>query len=63
MERFSLRKKTASCEYHFDKIINKHQRLVLDKEKINNKIFTSEMKYTVSEDTYIRGNDLLEELF
>ena len=56
-------KKPASCEYQFVKIVNKHQRLVLDKEKINNRIFTLEMKYAVSEDTYIRVNDLLEELF
>ena len=56
-------KKTASCEYHFVKIVNKYQRLVLDKEKIDNRIFTLEMKYAVSEDTYIRVNDLLEELF
>ena len=37
-------KRTASCEYHFDKSVNKYQRLVSDEDKIDYKILTSEMK-------------------
>ena len=31
-------KRTASCEYHFDKSVNKHQRFVSDKDNIDYKI-------------------------
>ena len=37
-------KRTASCEYHFDKSVNKHQRPVSDEDKIDYKILTSGMK-------------------
>ena len=34
-------KRTTSCEYHFDKSVNKHQRLVSDEDKIDCMILTS----------------------
>ena len=37
-------KRTTSCEYHFDKSLNKHQRLVSDEGKIDYKVLTSGMK-------------------
>ena len=37
-------KRTASCEYHFDKSANKHQRLVSNEDKIDYKVLTSGMK-------------------
>ena len=37
-------KRTVSCEYHFDKSVNKHQRLVSDEDKIDYKTLTSGMK-------------------
>ena len=37
-------KRTASCEYHLDKNVNKHQRFVSDEGKIDYKILTSGMK-------------------
>ena len=49
-----LEKRTASCEYYFDKSVNKHQRLVSDEGKIDYKILISGMKNAVSEDVYIR---------
>ena len=53
---------TASCEYHFDKSVNKYQRLVSDEGKIDYKILTRGMKNEVSEDAYIRVKRRLEEL-
>ena len=37
-------KRTASYEYHFDKSVKKHQRLVSDEDKIYYKTLTSRMK-------------------
>ena len=37
-------KRPVSCEYHFDKSVNKHQRLVSDEDKIDYKALTSGMK-------------------
>ena len=37
-------KRTASYEYHFDKSVKKHQRLVSDEGKIYYKTLTSGMK-------------------
>ena len=37
-------KRTTSCEYHFGKSVNKHQRLVSDEDKIDYKILTPGMK-------------------
>ena len=54
-------KRTASCEYHFDKSVNKHQRLVSDEDKIDYKILISGMKNAVS-DAYIRVKRQLEKL-
>ena len=39
-----FKKRTASCEYHFDKSANKHQKLVSDEGKIDYKILTPGMK-------------------
>ena len=55
-------KRTSSCEYHFDKSVNKHQRLVSGEDKIDYKILTSGMKNAVSEDAYVRVKCQLEEL-
>ena len=53
---------TTSCEYHFDKSANKHQRLVSDEGKTDYKILTSGMKIALVEDAYIRVKRQLEEL-
>ena len=37
-------KRTASYEYHFEKSVNKHQRLVSDEDKLDYNILTSGMK-------------------
>ena len=44
-------KRTASYEYHFDKSVKKHQRLVSDEDKIYLEIRNEN---GVSEDAYIR---------
>ena len=57
-----FQKRTTSCEYHFDKSVNKHQRLVSYEDKIDYKILTLGIKTAVSEDAYIRVKRQLEEL-
>ena len=37
-------KRTTSCEYHFEKSVNKHLRLVSDEDKIDCMILTSEIQ-------------------
>ena len=39
-----LEERTASCECHFDKSANKHQRLASNEDKIDSKVLTSGMK-------------------
>ena len=48
-----LEKRTTSCEYHFDKSVNKYQRLVSDEDKIGYQNLASGMKNAVSEYAYI----------
>ena len=52
----------ASGEYHFDKSVNKHQRLNSDECKIGYKILKPWMENGVSEDVYIRVKRQLKKL-
>ena len=61
MNRSSFRKnRTASCEYHFEKSIEKHLKLLPAEDQQLYKTLATSLNNAVTEEAFIREKDQVE---